>query len=183
MKYIFLHTLLVKWEVDDTLLSWAKSYFLFRCCRWEGLQDIWGKKNAVRAWAKKYANDEWLVLGVCLLQCCNSFLIFRFSESGNKRWNNGMVLFPRKHPARSHEKFSQNIIMSHTVWLDWVNSLKTGVAPLSSTWWDPGEKIRNPLSQSNKDTKDTDVKDHKRYPKERIMHTWYLSQPSQLLVV
>ena len=66
MKYIFLHTLLVKWEVDDTLLSWAKSYFLFRCCRWEGLQDIWGKKNAVRAWAKKYANDEWLVLGVCL---------------------------------------------------------------------------------------------------------------------
>ena len=29
--------------------------------------------------------------------------------------HNGMVLFPQKHPARSHEKFSQNIIMPHTV--------------------------------------------------------------------
>ena len=26
-----------------------------------------------------------------------------------------MVLFPQKHPAGSHEKFSQNTIMSHTV--------------------------------------------------------------------
>ena len=57
----------------------------------------------------------WKEMENWLLQCCNSFLIFRFSESGNKRWNNGMVLFPRKHPSRSHEKFSQNIIISHTV--------------------------------------------------------------------
>ena len=64
-------------------------------------------------------------------------------------------------------KFFKIFLCPIQFWLDCENSLKTAVVPLSSTLWDPGEKIQNPLSQSNKDTKDTDVKDHKRYPKRK----------------